>query len=82
MKKKKRSEVGWYHVSSTDGFGGIFYCEKSNDCPNSMWSTPHGPFKTFGEAKADAVEYYKTDIREAKRHIMHVQSFKKGQAND
>lgn len=60
---------GWYHSASLDGFMGIMYF---NELPEYDSHFSFGPFKTFGEAKRDAIDYYRTDITTAREHIRQV----------
>lgn len=51
---------GWYHNASYSERTDVEYFE---ECPRGDW---YGPFKTFGKAKLDAIEYHATDRRRAK----------------
>lgn len=73
--KKRHEGPGWYYTATTAHFGGIFWSDEhpSNDDSMQCW----GPFKTFGEAKRDAIGYFQTDIDGARLAIQEIRSIRK-----
>lgn len=79
---KKNSDAGWYHYSDMDGFNGIEYLptgitDQVNYGDYKHRQSAHGPFKTFGEAKKDAIDFWQTDINIARMRIWEIREWKK-----
>lgn len=76
-KKKRKSKKLWYWYGTTAYFGGIkeveIHIDNYHDEGNESC-----PFKTFIEAKNDAIDYFRVDIREARRCINEIKETKKG----
>lgn len=66
---------GWYYYASVGSFGGFFWAEElpSHDEGLETW----GPFETFGQAKRDAIAYFRTDVDAARLAIQEIRSCKK-----
>jgi hypothetical protein len=71
------NKKGWYHFSDMDGFKGIEFL------PDGLAGTvdygdfeyrksAYGPFKTFGEAKKDAIAFFQTDVETARQRMADV----------
>lgn len=80
--KKKNSNAGWYHYSSMDGFDGIKYLplgevDSANYGDYRHQKDGYGPFKTWGEAKADALDFYRTDRNIAMARMRDVRGYRK-----
>jgi len=80
--KRIKAVGGWYHFASGDGFSGIEFLP--NGLGDSIdWGdyqyrqNGFGPFATFGDAKRDALNYYKCDLNMAREHIADVREYKK-----
>lgn len=67
---------GWYHLTDFEGTYKIEYFEK---CPNGNF---YGPFKTFGEAKRDALDYHQCNVRIARENIARLKFIKKGETHE
>ncbi len=67
------SQKGWYYRAMVADFGGIFYSDGSPDEDSNYF----GPFDTFGEAKRDAIRFFKADIDHARGQIEEIRSLKR-----
>jgi hypothetical protein len=81
-KPKAKAGKGWYHYSDMDGFHGIEFLPEgpgftSSFGPHSRRQSAYGPFKTFGEARLDALEFFRTDASFARARIREVKAAKK-----
>lgn len=79
----KKSFVGWYYRASFGSFGGIFF--HANPCHgpgenDSDSDNEWGPFKTFGEAKADALGYFRSDLDTARFVMQDIRAYRKRDA--
>lgn len=80
--KLKKGKAGWFHYSDMDGFGGIEFLpnglgEALNYGDYKHRKSAYGPFKTFGEAKRDAIDFYRADVEIAKSRMGEVRRCKK-----
>lgn len=65
--RKVNKNAGWYHYSDGDGFVGIEYIpeglgEAKNTGDYKYRQQAYGPFKTFGECKKDATDFWRSDV--------------------
>jgi hypothetical protein len=71
-KRKTVSKRGkWWYLASYGFFGGFLY----GGLPDG--DNIFGPFDSFGEAKKDALEYFKTDIDTARTAILEIRKCRK-----
>ena len=76
MAKRYPKGKGWYHMSGSASFGGIVYHEESpTTATDGNW---WGPFSTYGEAKADAIDFQRSDIDSARAVIAQIRAHRKG----
>ena len=80
--RKRTKDAGWYHYSDMDGFHGVEFLPFGllhviTYGDFSYRQSAYGPFKTFGEAKMDALEFFRADVDQARERIRNVKSFKK-----
>ncbi len=71
-----KNKSGWVYSAEAGGFSGIWYSD-GNENPFSIYPYSNGPFKTFSEAKKDALEYFRTDILYARLAIQDIKKTKK-----
>ena len=79
---KTKPKRQWYHSSSRCGFEGIFHLtldefDQFADASRSVW----GPFRTFTQAKNDAIDYFRCDKRDAELAIAKIKETKKPKDN-
>ena len=79
MKLRKNTKTsGWYHDSEFEMTHEIKLFKESPDVePQNNW---HGPFKTFGKCKRDAISYHQTDIETAREAIRDIKAMRKVKA--
>lgn len=70
MKRQRmKNSIGWYHSASVGMAGEIWFYDGEGNAPDG-W----GPFQTWSEAKKDAIDYHRTDIRLARAAIQKIRS--------
>lgn len=62
----EQMKPGWYHNASDSFETDIKFCEEH---PGTQYKNWHGPFRTWGLAKADAVAYHASDRDNARYAI-------------
>lgn len=59
----------WFHNATIEG------CEFfSSEDPSVPETATYGPFNSFSEAKEDALDYYRTDLKTARENIRRVKA--------
>lgn len=79
MKSKSNKNSLWYYCCESSGFYG-FKQVFDRKLPDAWVANIWGPFKTFSEAKKDAIEYFKTDILNARDCIGQIKAVKQKDA--
>lgn len=73
---------GWYFSYDLGGFEDIFYLDSEADQSQlCFWEQNRGPYKTFAEAKKEALAWAKSDLLEAKLNLWKIRDFKKSDAS-
>lgn len=72
-----RSARGWYHDCEVGHFGEIWFHDDAKRIPGSANVSAFGPFKTFSEAKVDAIAYHRADVWAAQGAIREIRFFRK-----
>lgn len=62
----KTNKAGWYYIASYGFFGGFFW---SDETPSQAEQQSWGPFRTFSEARKDAIAYFQADVTAARLAI-------------
>ncbi len=68
----------WFHNASTDGCD-FFSTEEGAVMPAEAL---YGPFKTFADAKRDALGYFRCDIRLAKERMEGIRAKRKNESSN
>lgn len=66
----------WFYLATTNSFGGfveVMQGQREPEYGDTMYSI-WGPFNTYAEAKKDAIGYFQTDIREARRAVAEIKA--------
>jgi len=88
MKTKVKFNTGWFYAAECGSFGGFWYHDDPTRPAEERWPgdpdgrervemNSYGPFKTFGEAKRDAVSYFRCYVDEAFGCISDVRNTRK-----
>lgn len=70
-------ETGWYHVSDFEKTEIVYIEDLDVFWRKEYYGNIFGPFKTFAEAKKDAINYHEIDRRRATNLIREVKAIKK-----
>lgn len=75
--KKKILKGGWYHFSEHGHTSDIKFYDCSPSEVPFIDLNVYGPFRTFGEAKKDAIQYHQTDVTTARLAIQNIKQMRK-----
>lgn len=75
--EKRPNQRGWYHSCEVGIAGDIWFHESETRNPASPNQSAYGPYKTFSEAKKDAMDFHQADIRHARLAVQEIKAMRK-----